>query len=335
MTKDLFFGIQTNGIKHSHFDEMPDIDTRLAMVKDTGVFDYVDKTPAPDEIESFERASEKYDLPIRCGGWFYMLKRDEALLLENLRTANRLGSIVHNVQVFSHNAEGRIASDEDIVEFYEMAMEEGDKLNVQPSLEGHVNMWSEDFLRVERVGLLAEARGLPFRITLDHSHIIFKIDNLEEQEVFDIKSDITDGRLVLDPAKPNNICSRWIQSGWVRHCHARSVVPNNPKNTPARDENGKPGRGIQYPFADPGKEKFHAAWDEKLLEPWKSVIRELLLYHFQHSDSQLGQISTEFIPNFDYGEGCKYSLFEQSTACAKWMGTTWENIKETSEPLGH
>ena len=42
---DLKFGIQTNGIKHTHLDEMPDINSRFKMVKGVGVFDYVDKTP--------------------------------------------------------------------------------------------------------------------------------------------------------------------------------------------------------------------------------------------------------------------------------------------------
>ena len=43
MPKNLEFGIQTNGIKHSHEDLMPDIDTRFQMVKKTCLFDYVDQ----------------------------------------------------------------------------------------------------------------------------------------------------------------------------------------------------------------------------------------------------------------------------------------------------
>ena len=51
MPKNLEFGIQTNGIKHAHADPMPDIDTRFHMVKETGLFDYVDKTPAANEVD--------------------------------------------------------------------------------------------------------------------------------------------------------------------------------------------------------------------------------------------------------------------------------------------
>ena len=46
--------------------------------------------------------------------------------------------------------------------------------------------------------------------------------------------------------------------------------------------------------------------------------------------SKLGQISTEFIPNTDYGEGCKYSLFEQAIECTKWMKKTWETINKAA-----
>ena len=323
MAKELKIGIQTSGIKHAHGDPMPDVDTRFRMVKESGAFDYVDKTPAPDEIDQFIAAREKYDLPVRAGGWFYTFDRDEGLMVKNLKLASRLGSIVHNVQVTSRKADGTLASDREVVDFYERAVAEGDRQAVDPCLEVHVNMWSEDFRRVEVVGRMVEDRGLPFRMTLDHSHVIFKIDNPKEQEVFDIRGDVEAGRLILDPFRPGNVCQIWIEAGWVRHCHARAAVPNNPKNTAAVDENGKPGRGIQYPFSDPGPNNYHAPWDGALLEPWKEVVRQLMRYHAEHEDSQLGQISTEFIPNLDYGEGCGYSLFEQSTACARWMRETW------------
>src|SRR3546814_13329985 len=60
------------------------VDTRFRMVRESGVFDYVDKTPDPDQIDEFARASEKYGIPVRCGGWFYALGQDEPLLLKNL-----------------------------------------------------------------------------------------------------------------------------------------------------------------------------------------------------------------------------------------------------------
>ena len=206
-----------------------------------------------------------------------------------------------------------------------MALVEGDRQNVHPCMEVHVNMWSEDFRRVVTVGEMVEARGLPFRMTLDHSHVIFKMDNPKEQEIFGIDRDIEAGRLILDPSIRGHLCQQWIEAGWVRHCHARAAVPNNPKNVVAVDENGNVGRGIQYPFSDPGRGNYHETWDESLLGPWKSVIEQLMKFHSENKNSQLGQISTEFIPNLDYGEGCKYSLFDQSVACAVWMRKTWES----------
>jgi hypothetical protein len=38
-------------------------------------------------------------------------------------------------------------------------------------------MWSEEFGRVNLVADLVEQRGVPFRMTLDHSHFIYKIDD--------------------------------------------------------------------------------------------------------------------------------------------------------------
>ena len=327
MTKELLFGIQTNGIRHAHADGMPDIDTRFAMVRDAGVFDYVDKTPEPDEIEAFRAASEKYGLPVRGSGWFYSIGRDEGLLAQNLAIAESLGSTVHNVQIRAHRADGQLTTNDEIVDFYERALELGDKHKVTPCLEIHVLMWSEDFRRVVPVGRLAEARGLPFRLTLDHSHVIFKIDNPREQAVFDIRDDVQAGNLVLDPFTDGDVCSQWIDANWVGHCHARAAVPNNPLNTEAQDEDGNPGRGIQYPFVEPAPGDYHAPWRAEELEPWKEVVRRLLRHHAATANSPLGQISTEFIPNFDYGEGCRYSLFEQAIACVEWMRSEYAKIQ--------
>lgn len=327
MASDLLFGIQTNGIKHTHEDSMPDIDTRFRLVKEAGIFDYVDKTPAPDEVEQFLRARDKYDLPIRAGGWFYTLGRDEALLEKNLKLAQRLGSIVHNVQILMHHHDGHLVTDGEVVDAYLRAHDLGEKYGVTPCFEVHVNMWSEDFRRVSKVGHAVEAKGIPFHVTLDHSHVIFKMDNPLEQEVFNIRPAVESGALVLDPFQAGNVTQEWISAGWIRHCHARAAIPNNPKNTLAKDANGQPGRGIQYPFKPPKAGEYHAAWHEEALEPWKEVVRQLLRHHANDAKGVLGQISTEFIPNLDYGEGCKYSLFEQAIACVEWMRGAWLEVK--------
>ena len=327
MADELRFGIQTNGIKHTHSDPMPDIDTRFRMVKEAGVFDYVDKTPAPDEIDQFVAASAKYDLPVRAGGWFYTLGRDEPLMRKNLQLACELGSLAHNVQIMTHHEDGHVVTDDEVIDIYMRAYEWGEAAGVTPCFEVHVNMWSEDFRRVSKVARAVEAKGVPFNMTLDHSHVIFKMDSPQEQEVFDIRPAVESGELVLDPFQEGNCTSEWIEAGWVRHCHARAAVPNNPKNTLAHYEDGRPGRGIQYPFKKPAPGEYHAEWREAALEPWKEVVRDLLRHHAADPAGQLGQISTEFIPNLDYGEGCRYSLFEQGIACTEWMRATWEEMR--------
>lgn len=332
MAADLLFGIQTNGIRHTEADGMPDIDTRFRMVKEAGVHDYVDKTPDPHEIDDFLAASEKYDLPVRAGGWFYTLGADEELFTRNIETGKRLGSLVHNTQILAIHAEGRPVTDDEVVEAYLRFSEIGERHGVTPCFEVHVNMWSEDFRRVAKVGRAVEARGVPFNMTLDHSHVIFKIDNPEEQEIGDIRGDVEAGRLVLDPFVEGNVCDEWISAGWVRHCHARAAIPNNPKNVDARDDEGRPGRGIQYPFAPPGPGEYHSPWRKDALEPWKETIRNLLRHHASDPAATLRQISTEFIPNLDYGQGCKYSLFEQSLACVEWMRGEWARIRDNEPP---
>lgn len=324
MASELLFGIQTNGIKHTHADPMPDIDTRFRMVKEAGVFDYVDKTPEPHEIDDFARASEKYGLPVRGSGWFYTLGEHEALFERNLQVAQRLGSLVHNVQIRTHDASGRMVTNDEVVEAYLWARDLGERYGVVPCFEVHVNMWSEDFRRVAQVARAVEARGAPYCMTLDHSHVIFKIDNPEEQEVQGIRAAVESGELVLDPFQPGNVVAEWIDAGWVRHCHARAAVPANPKNTLAEDDQGRPGRGIQYPFKEPGPGEYHAPWSARALEPWKESVRHLLRHHAADPQGTLGQISTEFIPNLDYGEGCRYSLFEQGVACVEWMRGEWD-----------
>jgi hypothetical protein len=328
LQNDLQFGIQTNGIKHTHLDLMPDVETRFSMVKDIGIFDYVDKTPELFEIEDFKKSSIKYDIPIRAGGWFYEIGNHKNLLKQNLQTAKDLGSIVHNAQIQSLNNNGKLVTDIEVRDAYLEAYDIGVNMGVVPCLEVHVNMWSEDFLRVSKVGNLVEDKGIEFNMTLDHSHVIFKINNPKEQKVFDIDKKILLGDLILDPFKTGNIVDEWINSGWIKHCHARSAIPNNPLNIYGSHPDGSLGRGIQYPFKKPENDEYHELWELDLLDPWKECIKQLMKYHIKDPKSKLGQISTEFIPNTDYGEGCKYSLFEQGIECTNWMKDTWQTIKD-------
>ena len=90
---DIQIGITERGIMHTDADPGFDLDTRFRMVKESGVYDYYDKTPEdPADVDDYRAASEKYDLPIRAGGWFYVLGRDEPLLKQKLELSAGLGS---------------------------------------------------------------------------------------------------------------------------------------------------------------------------------------------------------------------------------------------------
>ena len=323
----LKIGVTEASILHTDAEEPFDIETRFRMVKESGVYDYYDKTPPLEEEDAYVSMSVKYDLPILAGGWFYQLGRDEALLRSNLELGARLGSKVHNTQIFWRHAEGRPVSNEEVMDIYLTAAEWGEELGCTPTFEVHINMWSEDFRRIIEVADMVEARGAAFKMTLDHSHVIFKIDNKAEHAMFGLAEALADGTVILDPEIPGNVCERWIERGFVHHCHARAAVPNNPRNTFAKDHKGRDGRGVQYPFIKPADGEYVSDWEESRLDPWKKAIRRLLKHHASASDSSLQTISTEFIPFPDYGGGHKYSIWENSVACATWLRTEAEKAQ--------
>ena len=327
MTSTLLFGITEGGVMNTDQHPPLDLDTRFRMVMESGVYDYYDKTPGLTDVDDYLAASEKYDLPIRAGGWFYRIGEDETNLKQNLEIGAKLGSKIHNTQILMHHADGHVISDDEVAECYLQAAEWGELCGCIPTFEVHINMWSEDFLRVNRVADLVEKRGVPFRMTLDHSHVIYKIDNPEEQARCGIQQDVESGALVLDPFKADDICSQWIERDLIWHAHARAAIPNNPKNHRAKHPDGSVGRGVQYPFIKPEPGQYDEAWEESRLEPWKQVVRKLFNYHANNNQSPLKQISTEFIPNTDYGQGYGYSLFDNSVACAHWLRSVWADAE--------
>ena len=324
----LLIGITGNSVVHTDADQF-DLDTRFRMVREAGVFDYYERSPPPGELGAHLEASERHGIPIHAGGFYYTLGRDEALLEWHLRIGHVVGARAQNIQISQFDADGVPIGDEDVALAYINAYEIGSALGVIPCFEIHVNMWSEHFGRVERIADRVEREGLPFNITLDASHVIFKMDNPREQLVQNLRADVLAGRVILDPFDPNSVTERWISRDLVGHAHARPAIPNNPINVWGRHPNGQPGRGIQYPFTLPPKGTWHAEWDEAALEPWKQVMRSLLAHHASRSARRTLHISTEILPFADYGAGARYSLFEDSIACARWLRATWNEATRT------
>jgi hypothetical protein len=56
-------------------------------------------------------------------------------------------------------------------------------------------------------------------------------------------------------------------------------------------------------------------------------MRSLLNHHATHGHREVLCISTEILPFADYGAGVRYSLFEDSIACARWLRTTWNEVR--------
>ena len=61
---------------------------------------------------------------------------------------------------FLHHSDGHILSDSEIAEKYLEVYEFGEKIGCLPCFEIHINMWSEDFLRIESVAnIVRRQRG--------------------------------------------------------------------------------------------------------------------------------------------------------------------------------
>jgi hypothetical protein len=317
-------GCQWRGVVHR--DAVP-VETQFQMIRDSGVFDFLDRLPPPDVLDEYIRCSQKYDVPMQTGTWQYMLGRDEPLLQEYMRNAARAGLKMHNIMIYTRAADGHAVTDDEVAECYLRTWELGERIGVQPTFELHVNMWSEEFPRVRRVAETVKARGAPFNLTMDYSHCIFKIENPEEQEVSHIREDIGAGRLVLDPFEPGNLCDEWLAMNIVAFAQFRPAAPNGPRNIWAKDDEGNPGRGIQYPFVKPRPGEWHSPWHAYKLEPSKEALKKVLRHHLTNNRSPLRYVSTEMINLPDYGENAGYSLFEQNVACARWIRESWNQMR--------
>jgi len=325
------------------------IDGQFRLVKETGVFEFFDRLPLPQQIDEYRRCIARYNLPVATASWFYELGTDEPLLARNLQTAAAVGAKQHNIMIYGHDAGGRLVRDEEIIDFYLRAYDIGMPMGVEPTLEYHVNMWSEDPRRISPVAREVQCRGIPFNLTLDYSHAIFKIGNAHELEVCGIRDDVTSGRLILDPFVPGNLVDEWLDMGIVRWLQIRSVVPNGPRNVcaPYDPDNraaavprhsvfhfkrGDPGRGILYPFTEPRPGEWHSPWHSEPLEMTREVVRKVLRHHHRHAASRLRCITTEMINLPDYALGAGFSLIGQNAALARFARNVWQTLYATAPP---
>jgi hypothetical protein len=327
MAEAILIGVNLDGVLEHDGLPLPTPAERFRMIAGAGVFDYVEKNPVRGEdLAPYFALVDRHALPIRVIGGIWCAGRDEAHVDEIIDAGARFGSTVLNCQLYAHHADGHPLSDREVAAFYLRAYERGEPVGCLPSLEVHVDMWSEDFRRVARVAQYVERASAPFRITLDHSHLLFKIGNRGELDASGLHEPAGSARHLLDPASPSAVYADWIARGWVRHAHARSVIPNNPENRWMRRADGRPGRGIQYPFVEPAPGAYHGDWHPAPLDTWKTALRQLLQWQVHARPTLLEQISCEFIPFPDYGGGARYSIFDNNVACAQWLRDTWHAL---------
>lgn len=332
MSSELLVGVAYAGIHTPKCQENLSIFDRFKIASSLDCFDYIEATPDLVDVGEMLDCSKEFGLPVLAGSCNYKMGRDEQKLKQNLRIASELGSMRHNTQLFMDHQDGHLLSNQEVVKFYLMAYEWGEMYACMPCFEVHVNMWSEGFHRIHEVADLVEREGVPFSMTLDHSHVVFKAgDNQVEQKVFGVDEKIARGEINIDPLATDNLMHQWIDRGLVAHAHARAVAINNPKNIwashPGLDtflSSQHPpylqGRGIQYPFIEPDVGQWHSQWRDEDLLGWKSVMGYLLDWHEQHQcTSELALITCEYIPFTDYGAGAGYSLIENNAACADWL----------------
>ena len=325
MSKPFFLGCNGRGVQHQPGNP-PSIDEQFKMVKSSGVFDYFDRMPQPGEEKEYVRAAERYDLPMLTGLWTYTLGKDEELLNNNMQLTKDTGGLCHNIMVFDKHADGHSITDQEVLECYLSAYKQAQRIGIEITFEVHIYMWSEDVRRVNTVADMVLKEGLPFNFLLDHSHVLLKLENPEEQDRCGIRDAVNSGSLILDPFEPGNIVDEWISRNMTLWHAFRPVAPNGPKNLDARDVEGNFGRACQYPFMRPKPGEYHSEWFAYKVEPCKEVTRNLLRYHRDNSESKLKYVTTEIIDLIDYGEGAKYSLFEQSVAIGQWILETWDGL---------
>lgn len=295
------------------------------MLRDSGVFDHFDRIPLPGEERAYVDASNKYGIPMTTGLWTYRIGRDEAQVATNLEWAAKAGAKCHNLMILTHHENGHVVKDDEVVEFYLRAHEIGEKLGITVCTEVHIYMYTEDFRRVTPVARKIRERGIPFNFVLDHSHVLLKIEDPEEQDASGIRADLANGSLVIDPYEDGNVIDDWIAQDMIVWLQVRPVSPTGPKNTSMIGTGGRWGRACQYPFVRPPAGQWDHPWYAHRVEPCKHVVRKVLDHHRTSSASPLQWITTDIIDMPDYGGGVGYSLFEQNVAIADWIRSVWKD----------
>ncbi|MEY4754217.1 MAG: hypothetical protein RJA44_1892 [Pseudomonadota bacterium] len=317
-------GINFDGVLVHDGLPTPRPSTRFAWIRASGAFDYIEKNIDPrEDFGPYFELVERFGLPIGVFGGIFCAGIDEPRMRWGLATGGRLGAKLFNMQLHARHADGHELGDAEVACFFLDALEHGTRAGCLPSLEVHVDMWSEQFGRIERVAELLARQHVALRLTLDHSHLIFKLGNPAELALSGLADAPGGARDLLAPDGAATFYRDWLREGWVVHAHTRSVVPGLSHNAAMNRRRGLPGRAIQVPLIEPPPGSFHADWQAERLQPWKDAVLDLLRWMRAHPERAPQQISCEFIPFADYGGGGRYSIWDNNLACARWLRQAW------------
>ena len=301
--------------------------SRFEAVRDAGIFDYINWVPGPSVLSACVSAAEKTGIPMLTGNIITTLGKSDSTVDETMRNARRAGVELVNVMLETYHVDGHELTDDEIVDCFMRFAQAGDAVGVGVSFEVHVDCWTEKYKRVTPIARTILSRGVAFHLTVDYSHVIFKIENPEQQDVSGIREDVEAGRIVLDPFERGNLYEEWLDLNVVDFAQFRPVVPNNPRNIWGKNPDGSEPRGILYPMTKPAPGEWHSAWYAYKLEACKEGLRTAMRYHLENANSPLKYVITEMIPQPDYAMNATFSLIEQNAACARWIRAQWSQFK--------
>lgn len=323
-------GIQPSSMSAPVSEQELPIMAQFRLVAESGLWDFFDRIPEEHQFADYERAIQTYGIPVLSGSWTYQLGRDEPMIEANLRRSRRIGAKYHNLMIWARHHDGHMISNEEVVDSYLRTFELATSLDIEIMYEVHVDMWSEQFPRVEEVADALESRGVPFHFCMDYSHCIFKIENEVEQAVSGIRGNAEHVRR-LDPFDPDSYCDRWLNRNLVRWTQVRPVAPNGPRNWWAFESGPfdgmgceRPGRGIQYPFRRPAPGEWHTdAWYAHKLACTMEVARKVIDHYLRTDNAAMRIMTVDNINLSAYGVGWKYDMFADSCAVARAIRTLY------------
>ncbi|SEL76455.1 TIM barrel protein [Acinetobacter sp. DSM 11652] len=319
-------GIQASSFEHPVSLEEPSIMEKFDLLAESSVWDFIDHIPTHREmIDDYIKGSQKYNIPVYSGYGCYIWGEHEKIFKENIELSCAVGAKYHNIMLAAKDSKFNYLNDQQVADaylyFYEYAQSKG----ITITFENHVDNWSEDYRRIEKVAALVNHQGIPFKMAMDYSHCIFKIENPIESYI-SFQHD-QEAIRKLDPFNCDSFADDWLNQNLVHWGQIRPAVPNGPLNTWSQEYSpweghglNRPGRGIQYPFRQPPKNACpHDEWHAYKLSCTQEVIRKMIDHYLDHEDTNIEIMTVDNINLWSYGLGWKYNMFADSCDIARYI----------------